>query len=368
MMNGAGPSDSSTTPTPPPARQSSQGQDPFTNATRQPAPTSSPPRSADEQFLIPDLPIRSRFQESSIRGGDGALPSLHTHVYAHPQNSTNGYQVSPRKRPRAHSDEDGEGDAARDSSPLKYRARTPSVHRHSSHGNGVEGPRTPPPSTPPPMFKAAGTVQASRASGRPQQPANAASFKDSEEGADLLLYLATSPSPAKARRSRDFLPGPSPRSGSNHHAHHAHVGGAFSSPPPLRASSQVNTPVGGGFNLSEFLNFTPSPAQAAAAHHPAHHMQTASGQTLSSRLAAAAAAAHGYTPGGGVKVSPIKLTYESTTGASPSRAVQTRLYGSRDEAGSSGYLEAALGSPSRRASAGGRDSSTMTRGARLDFM
>lgn len=75
-----------------------------------------------------------------------------------------------------------------------------------------------------------------------------------EEGADLLLYLATSPSPANpgARSSRVFAP---------------------STPPSKNQalpSSMMNTPgmtgfstPGQQFNFADFVNVTPSPAQGA---------------------------------------------------------------------------------------------------------
>ncbi|KAK5995762.1 hypothetical protein PT974_04180 [Cladobotryum mycophilum] len=79
--------------------------------------------------------------------------------------------------------------------------------------------------------------------------------KPGEEGADLLLYLAASPSPAvKANRGRMERP---------------------STPPPKSSkmdlpSSMMTTPGGGnlfpntpdqGFNFTDFVNITPSPAQ-----------------------------------------------------------------------------------------------------------
>lgn len=75
-----------------------------------------------------------------------------------------------------------------------------------------------------------------------------------EEGADLLLYLATSPSPANpgVRSSRIFAPSTPP---SNAQALH---------------SSMMNTPSmtgfstpGQQFNFADFVNVTPSPAQGA---------------------------------------------------------------------------------------------------------
>ncbi|KAH7342460.1 hypothetical protein BKA65DRAFT_292103 [Rhexocercosporidium sp. MPI-PUGE-AT-0058] len=83
--------------------------------------------------------------------------------------------------------------------------------------------------------------------------------KSGEEGADLLLYLATSPSPANPTRSRMQPP---------------------STPPPKALalpSSMMTTPGGGGsgflsnfpntpsqnFDFADFVNITPSPAQKA---------------------------------------------------------------------------------------------------------
>ncbi|KAI9743318.1 MAG: hypothetical protein M1818_003164 [Claussenomyces sp. TS43310] len=123
--------------------------------------------------------------------------------------------------------------------------KMPSMEFHSSP------PRTPP--------------SRSRASlGRHGHGANI-SGKSGEEGADLLLYLATSPSPAKPK-SRMNPP----------------------STPPSRQlalpSSMMNTPGGGGggflsafgnphtpnqgFDFADFVNITPSPAQNAWSRTP----------------------------------------------------------------------------------------------------
>jgi hypothetical protein len=78
--------------------------------------------------------------------------------------------------------------------------------------------------------------------------------KSGEEGADLLLYLAASPSPANPPKIRMDPP---------------------STPPPKNnklalPSSMMTTPGGGnpypatpglGFDFAEFLHMTPSPAQ-----------------------------------------------------------------------------------------------------------
>ena len=75
-----------------------------------------------------------------------------------------------------------------------------------------------------------------------------------EEGADLLLYLATSPSPAHpgAKSTRVFAPSTPP---SNDHNPYS----ALMQTPGLGG---FNTP-GQQFNFADFVNVTPSPAQGA---------------------------------------------------------------------------------------------------------
>lgn len=75
-----------------------------------------------------------------------------------------------------------------------------------------------------------------------------------EEGADLLLYLATSPSPANAaaKSSRIFAPSTPP---SNMQT----MSSAMMTTPGVTA---FNTP-GQNFNFADFVNVTPSPAQGA---------------------------------------------------------------------------------------------------------
>lgn len=86
--------------------------------------------------------------------------------------------------------------------------------------------------------------------------------RNGEEDANLLMYLATSPSPARNGSSKTLMPAPS-------------------TPPPKSTplpSSMMSTPGGGGapfpgfglstpsanLNFAEFLNMTPSPAQIGA--------------------------------------------------------------------------------------------------------
>ncbi|CCG81299.1 Putative uncharacterized protein [Taphrina deformans PYCC 5710] len=181
----------------------------------------SPPREVE--FLVPDLPNRARHNDegSALRqspfGADNATTVEHAHQ------TRQG--TSPLKRQRSPSPPHDSPVMA--SSPLNYRASSSNIRERMDPRSPNGHYSTPPPSTPPPShLRSARTNKA-----------------DTEEGADLLLYLATSPSPAKSRRVNRAI--------------------EFSSPPPIRGSSAVNTPVGAGFNLSEFLNFSPSPAPAA---------------------------------------------------------------------------------------------------------
>lgn len=77
-----------------------------------------------------------------------------------------------------------------------------------------------------------------------------------EEGADLLLYLATSPSPAKhGAKSRIFAPSTPP-------SHSQALPSSMMSTPGAGGFlSGFDTP--GQFNFADFVNITPSPAQGA---------------------------------------------------------------------------------------------------------
>lgn len=117
-----------------------------------------------------------------------------------------------------------------------------------------------PPRTPPPMRTRAtlgGRRHHTDRSVNRGHKSNKSLGSAKEEGADLLLYLATSPSPANPlTRSRMHPP----------------------STPPSRSlalpSSMMTTPGGGGgffpntpgqtFDFSDFVNITPSPAQGGA--------------------------------------------------------------------------------------------------------
>ena len=100
-----------------------------------------------------------------------------------------------------------------------------------------------PPRTPPPTRSRALRNRKSNATG--------------EEGADLLLYLATSPSPANiAARARVFPPSTPP---SNHAGLHASL---MATPGGTNLFTGFSTP-GQQFNFADFVNVTPSPAQGA---------------------------------------------------------------------------------------------------------
>ena len=207
----------------------------------------SPPLPAQgTEFLVPNLPARGRIQEPVIRE-----PTPVSAIRANVANQTR-QGTSPLKRRRSDSSERELSELG--SSPLKYHASNSNLRERQDH-------ITPPPSTPPPMHM------------HMRSSHTHTSKADTEEGADLLLYLATSPSPAKSRRTNRGLD--------------------YSSPPPMRGSSAVNTPVGAGFNLSEFLNFSPSPATLPRGRFDAN------------------------------KFSPAKLTYDD----SPSRLASRQLEG-----------------------------------------
>ena len=106
-----------------------------------------------------------------------------------------------------------------------------------SHHQSQSNARPSPPRTPPPTYH-----RTSKSHG------------NGEEGADLLLYLATSPSPANpgARTTRLFAPSTPPSK--DRYA----FGGVFGTP----GMTGFNTP-GQQFNFADFVNITPSPAQGA---------------------------------------------------------------------------------------------------------
>ena len=233
-----------------------------------------------DDFLVPDLPNRTRAGDAirQPQGQHSRASQTMPNGGSRPGNGVSAQRISPLKRSREEAIDGDTPEAG--SSPLKYHASGTSLNSYggppssrplftNAHGRAITPPLAP--STPPPGVQSARRSQAN--------------FKDSEEGADLLLFLATSPSPARPKRTSTRAL-------------------EYSSPPPMRGSSAVNTPVGAGFNLSEFLNFTPSPAQAAAHHHHLSHLGTPT--TARGRM-------------DDFKVSPTKLTYERTSPARPAQ-------------------------------------------------
>ncbi|KAK2612119.1 hypothetical protein QQS21_001849 [Conoideocrella luteorostrata] len=118
-----------------------------------------------------------------------------------------------------------------------------------AHSFNVKNVQSSPPRTPPMQTR---SLTNKRSKGSVDAPNGG---KTGEEGADLLLYLAASPSPAvKSNRSRmERLSTPPPKSGK------------LDLP-----SSMMTTPGGGnlfpntpgqGFDFADFVNITPSPAQ-----------------------------------------------------------------------------------------------------------
>lgn len=267
----------------------------------------SPP--GEPAFLVPDLPSRGRVtvnEAPATTSNHNGATSLN-HAHGTRQGS------SPLKRHRSPTPEYDL--PAPGPSPLKYRASNINIRDRMTPSsppptmmtttNGTHRFTTPPPppSTPPASHLRSSRVPSSSSAGK----------ADTEEGADLLLYLATSPSPAKSRRSHRGLLD-------------------FSSPPPapMRGSSAVNTPVGAGFNLSEFLNFSPSPAQVARIGPRFERDALLGGNTAGvggGSGAIAAAAASSATTGstdrlglGHGTFQPARLTYEdSPTSRMPTR-------------------------------------------------
>ncbi|KAM4057961.1 whi5 like domain-containing protein [Hirsutella rhossiliensis] len=118
-----------------------------------------------------------------------------------------------------------------------------------THSFSAANLRSSPPRTPPMQTRSLGSKR------NRENLASANGGKSGEEGADLLLYLAASPSPAvKSNRGRmERLTTPPPKNGK------------LDLP-----SSMMTTPGGGnlfpntpgqGFDFADFVNITPSPAQ-----------------------------------------------------------------------------------------------------------
>ncbi|MCJ1471424.1 hypothetical protein MMC13_000063 [Lambiella insularis] len=111
-----------------------------------------------------------------------------------------------------------------------------------------------PPRTPPPT----------RSRGLRNRKGNAAG----EEGADLLLYLATSPSPANAAAIARIFPPSTPPSN-----HMGFPNSLMATPGGTNVYTGFSTP-GQQFNFADFVNVTPSPAQGAFCNRTPSLMKT----------------------------------------------------------------------------------------------
>lgn len=156
-----------------------------------------------------------------------------------------------RQRARAYTEGSGYNGRMTQSSPGYYEASEiphrgqPKVQPafHSSP------PRTPPQQQRRKKFTYHNNQQPSFHSSPPKTPP-----RRMKEGADLLLYLATSPSPAHAAMPRTairHIPSTPPYRG------HALPSSMMAATPGCPQTPQT------GFNFADFLNITPSPAQAA---------------------------------------------------------------------------------------------------------
>lgn len=194
-------------------------------------PAMKPEKRIRSHSMAPPQFETSRTSWKSSHNLPESSPTYHRRESYHHFSSSHGPNLSftsevstiPGSPPFGHVSEEEDADLPRRS----YRMNS-SAYRSSP-------PRTPPPT---------------RSRAARQRKGNAAG----EEGADLLLYLATSPSPANpgAKSSRVFAPSTPP---SNHHA----LPSSMMSTPGMGG---FNTP-GQQFNFADFVNVTPSPAQGA---------------------------------------------------------------------------------------------------------
>ncbi|KJZ72399.1 hypothetical protein HIM_08202 [Hirsutella minnesotensis 3608] len=123
-----------------------------------------------------------------------------------------------------------------------------------SHSIDTANLRSSPPRTPPMQTRSLGTR-------RSKENATANGGKSGEEGADLLLYLAASPSPAvKSNRGRmERLTTPPPKTPKTPKTSKLDLPSSMMTTPG-GGNLFPNTP-GQGFDFADFVNITPSPAQ-----------------------------------------------------------------------------------------------------------
>ena len=125
------------------------------------------------------------------------------------------------------------------------------VHSFQFHSSSIHGspPRTPPPT-------------------RPRGSRHRKSHAAGEEGADLLLLLANSPSPANPKaRAHAFPPSTPPPN------HAALPSSMMATPGGTNIFGGFSTP-GQNFNFADYVNITPSPAQGMFGNHTPGLMRT----------------------------------------------------------------------------------------------
>jgi len=240
--------------------------------------------SSDHPFFSGGLassPLTAPFSSDDIPSSGNPIISRKRNVY---QSSAIEYGSEPNKRVRSQSMAPPLFESSRTSWKSTHNLPESSpVYRHESHFSSSQGPNlsftsdatipasppfghvsddedldlpshsfsmgstfhSSPPRTPPP----------SRSRAARQSKGNAIG----EEGADLLLYLATSPSPANrgARSSRILAPSTPP-------SRNLALPSSMMSTPGMAG---FNTP-GQQFNFADFCNITPSPAQGAFGNTP----------------------------------------------------------------------------------------------------
>lgn len=182
---------------------------------------------------------RKRMRSDSITGQPAKMPRVSWKSSYQLPESSPALSRAPLTRPRPLV-----------SSEAIPEASSPIYHGLSDDGNDPDLPvhsfqnvssvmNSSPPRTPPPT----------------RQPASDRNWQN-EDGADLLLYLANSPTPANVQgraQARDFPPSTPP-------SQHAVLPSMTPTPGGGSSFPNFSTP-GQQFNFSDFVNVTPSPAQ-----------------------------------------------------------------------------------------------------------
>jgi len=188
-------------------------------------PRRSKPKSKRTQSMAPPSFDSTRQSWKTMHNLPVSSPLQHRVSSSHPTYLTSFASTIPTSPPHPFDDDDDND--------------LPAHSFHSAlHGS--------PPRTPPPTSSRALRKNARTATG--------------EEGADLLLYLATSPSPANATqtpKSRFLAPSTPPQN-------YAGIPTSLlATPGGTNLFTGFSTPGNNNFNFADFVNVTPSPAQGA---------------------------------------------------------------------------------------------------------